>query len=79
MHCTAEACMIIGFIEVRIVSESNQLECYNYQSLCMPIDFPQVSRTLSGFSETMSDDEFFAYLKKEGLKEKDCSKLIGNA
>ena len=43
----------------------------------MPTDSPQVSRTLSGFSETMSDDEFVAYLKKEGLKEKDCSKLIG--
>ena len=25
----------------------------------------------------MSDDEFVAYLKKEGLKEKDCSKLEG--
>ena len=43
----------------------------------MPIDSPQASRTLSEFSETMSDDEFVAYLKKEGLKEKDCSKLIG--
>ena len=41
----------------------------------MPVDSPH--RTLSGFSETMSDDEFVAYLKKEGLKEKDCSKLIG--
>ena len=25
----------------------------------------------------MSDDEFVAYLKKKGLKEKDCSKLEG--
>ena len=33
--------------------------------------------TLSGFSDTTSDDEFVAYLKKEGLKEKDCSKMIG--
>lgn len=29
------------------------------------------------FSETMSDDEFLDYLKKEGLKEQDCSKLMG--
>ena len=43
----------------------------------MPTDSPQVSRNLSEFSETMSDDEFEAYLRKEGLKEKDCSKLIG--
>ena len=44
----------------------------------MPIDSPQVSRTTSEFSETMSDDEFAAYLKKKGLKEKDYSILIGN-
>ena len=29
------------------------------------------------FSETKSDDEFLDYLKKEGLKERDCSKLMG--
>ena len=43
----------------------------------MPTDSPQASRTLSEFSETMSDDEFVAYLKKGGLREKDSSKLIG--
>ena len=29
------------------------------------------------FSETMSDDEFMYYLKEKGLKEGDCSKLMG--
>ena len=29
------------------------------------------------FSETMSDDEFMDYLKEKGLKEGDCSKLMG--
>ena len=30
------------------------------------------------FSETMSDDEFIAYLKQEGLQERDCSILTGH-
>ena len=29
------------------------------------------------YSETMSDGEFIHYLKEKGLKEGDCSKLMG--
>ena len=47
-------------------------------SLYLPVDSPaQVSRTSSGFSEAMSNDEFMNYLKEEGLLAMDCSKLIG--
>ena len=30
------------------------------------------------FTPAMSDDDFISYLKNEGLKEIDCSKLSGN-
>ena len=29
------------------------------------------------FSQDMSDDEFIQFLKREGLGDKDCQKLIG--
>ena len=36
-----------------------------------------INRVDSGFSETMSNDEFMDYLKGEGLSARDCSKLTG--